>query len=175
MINFDSESTTGRGALNFTQKYIGGGGIQVAANLDARYFGSATNVTNLSAILKSVIGANNSGTSTSGARSQIDIDSSLAFTQGTHNIYGLDIITSAVGGTHTGGTITRVGINQAPFSALTCSGATCRDWGARFGNDVAITAAGAGLYVKEGSNATMGTCTLSAGALHCQHDKGDSG
>lgn len=134
-INYDLDTTSGRGALNFTQKYTGGGGIQVATNLDARYFGTATNVTNLSLLAKTVIGANNSGTSTSGVRAQIDIDSSLAFTQGTHNIYGYDIITTAVGGTHTGGTIRRIGLNIAPFSALTCSGATCLDLGFNIGND----------------------------------------
>jgi hypothetical protein len=137
-INYDRTATTGRGALNFSYNYTGSGSIQTNIASIATYAGSAASPLNLSQWNTALLGADNSGTSNTGFRSYIGFATGQVITQGTHNMFGLEVGSTAVGGTHTGGTIRRWGVRQLAFTALTVSGATSVDWGAIFGNDVQL-------------------------------------
>lgn len=141
-VNFDIRSSDSgkRGALNFTFENTTSQTIQTNIFSKAIYSGSSTNPLNIPVWSHAVENADNSGTSTSGLRSTIDIGTGLAYTQGTHNFNGLEITMNiaGVGGTHTGGTINRYGVKQAAFLALTLSGATNTDWGGNFGNDLQV-------------------------------------
>lgn len=170
-LNYTLTTSVGRGALSFVQVYTGSGAIQANIVSTATQQGSNASPLNLNYLGESILDCNNSGTSTSGMRSIISIDGARAITQGTHTQAGLEIRNGEVGGTHTGGTITRYGILQNGFTALTVSGATSRDWGASFGNDLQLNTAGAGFYIKEGTNATMGASTLVAGTVVVTNSK----
>lgn len=135
--NYDLTTTQGRGALNFTQNYNGAGGIQVGINTSCTYSGSNASPLNISLWSQAFLNVDNSGTSTTGTRTSAGFTSGLVISQGTHNIANLFILDGGVGGTSTGGTINRWGIQQAAFGAYVGT-ATTTTWGAFFGNDLAV-------------------------------------
>jgi hypothetical protein len=136
-INYDLTTTAGRGALNFNQKYTGSGAIQVGVSSIATYAGSGASPLNISMWAQGFLNADNSGTSNTGMRTTAGLTSGQVISQGTHNIFGLQILDGGDGGTHSGGTIRRWGIQQTTWGALAGT-ATSTDWGAFFGNDLAV-------------------------------------
>lgn len=161
-----SSQTVAYGAAGATNFYSYNSNISTSINNAPYLFGGAANVNIRSAFGGSVssaaVGAGNTYTNAVIASSAV-----TAAATGTHSIFANLVINPI-------GTIT----NTAPVTitnttSLYVNGATTGGtnnyamWVAsgisKFDGDVKLGVAGNGLYIKEGTNATMGTCTLVLG------------